>query len=115
MTKTTKSTKVSTTKQILWVDDFRDPPTNLCVDIARTYSQAIEMLSTTNYDEIYLDHDLGDFSGPNGREMRGYDVVVWLMEHKEAGGWVPSVYHYLTSNPVGRANMKFIVDNYLLT
>jgi hypothetical protein len=97
----------------LWVDDIRNPPDDT-YDIARTYGDAIIKLQATEYTDIYLDHDLADFT--DVRERTGYDVVMWLVEQKVMHGFtVPLRYHYLTANPVGRKNMKELVARYLLT
>lgn len=96
----------------LWVDDIRMPPDDT-YDIARTFGDAIVKLTATNYTDIYLDHDLADFT--DMRERTGYDVVMWLVERKYQGFEVPLRYHYLTANPVGRKNMKELVARYLLT
>ena len=98
--------------KILWVDDIRDPPASLQVDIARTYDSAIKQLSQVNYDEIYLDHDLADIS-PDHPEKTGYDVVLWLVQRNMDGFPVPSVYHFLTANPIGRERMKGVIARYL--
>lgn len=99
----------------LWVDDVRSPPKDLLInDIARTYDEAIAYLSTIDYDVIYLDHDLGDWANHSGRERTGYDICWWLAERKQAGFHVPTEYHFLTANPVGRENMKSVIENYLI-
>ena len=100
-------------KKALWGDDIRNPPPSLNCDIARNYSEAVQLLNTNCYEEIYLDHDLGDFSGPQGRERSGYDVLMYIVEMKMDGKCVPSIYHILTANPVGRAKFKGIIDRYL--
>lgn len=99
--------------KILWVDDIRNPPTGMQVDIARTYNDAIKLLTENQYDTIWLDHDLGDYTGPEGREMTGYDVVMWIVECKLNGAHVPLNYEYLTANPVGRKNMDSLIVRYL--
>ncbi len=100
--------------KILWIDDIRTPPKDLLpVDIARTYNEAIEYLSTFDYDVIYLDHDLGDYSGEEGRERTGYDIVMWLVERKNAGLYVPPEYEFLTANPIGKRNMIGVIERYL--
>lgn len=95
----------------LWVDDIRNPP-NSDFTVVRTYADAIKQLETDQYDVIWLDHDLGDFS--NGREYTGYDVVLWLCERKHNGGVVPNLYNMLTSNPVGRTNMIRLIRRHLI-
>jgi len=104
------------TKKILWVDDIRNPSDKLLqsdaiVDIARSYDEAIDLLESTDYDTIYLDHDLGDVGWV--RERTGYDVVVWIADRNFSGKHVPTEYIMLTSNPVGRARMQGVVDRYL--
>ncbi len=102
-------------KHIIWVDDMRNPPASIeknC-DIARTYDEAIHMLSTHMYTDMYLDHDLGDFTGPGGRERTGYDVLIWLVQRKHDHEHVPSNFHILTANPVGRQKFEGVINRYL--
>lgn len=95
----------------LWIDDIRIPPDNT-FDIARTYDDAISLLQTNQYDHIWLDHDLSDFK--DGKERTGYSIVQWLVERKVMDDLhVPNHYSFLTSNPVGRKNMKDLIDRYL--
>lgn len=98
----------------LWVDDIRNPIAGFPGDIARSYDEAIRLLSTNDYQIIFLDHDLGDYSGEEGRERTGYDIVWWLAERKAAGFSVPAEYEFLTANPVGRKNMQAVIERYLL-
>ena len=83
----------------LWVDDERNPPDDT-FDVARTYKAAIKRLATHHSDEIYLDHDLGDFE--DGIERTGYDVLMWIVQQKMDGWKAPEKYVLLTANPVGR-------------
>lgn len=102
-------------KHIIWIDDIRSPPSALegkC-DIARTYDEAIHMLSKHMYTDIFLDHDLGDFSGENGRERTGYDVLLWLIDAKHEGKHVPTNFHLLTSNSAARPRMEGVINRYL--
>lgn len=102
-------------KHIIWIDDVRNPPEpleNAC-DIARTYEEAIQMLSKYKYTDVYLDHDLGDFSGPGGREMSGYDILLWLVQRKQDHEYVPKNFHILTANPVGRLKFEGVINRYL--
>lgn len=94
----------------LWVDDLRNPPDDT-YDIARTYVEAITLLLTHQYDEIFLDHDLGCFK--DGREFTGYDVVMWIVQRRMDGFAVPVKYHMLTMNPIGRTNMLQAINRYL--
>lgn len=99
----------------LWVDDLRNPPQHSVesYDIARTYNQAIDFLLAKTYEYIYLDHDLGDYSGPDGREMTGYDVLMWIVEKKQDGFVAPTRYEILTANPVGRKRFEGVIERYL--
>lgn len=102
-------------KHIIWVDDLRNPPANIeqSCDVARTYDEAIGMLSKHMYTDIYLDHDLGDFTGPGGRERTGYDVLLWIVDRKQEGGYIPQNFHILTANPVGRQKFEGVINRYL--
>jgi hypothetical protein len=100
--------------KVLWVDDWRTPPDGFECDIARTYFEAVSLLEKTDYDTIYLDHDLGLYSWKDDREYSGYDLVLWLVERKQEGKVVPRTYEYLTANPIGRERMKGTIERYLL-
>lgn len=100
-------------ERILFIDDIRTPPSNMNCDIARTYDIAIHLLTENDYDIVYLDHDLADFDS-FGQERTGYTVVKWLVERRYEGYPVPKKYEFLTSNPVGRKNMKELIDRYLI-
>lgn len=101
-------------KHILWVDDIRHPPAALeskC-DIARTYDEAIQMLSKHMYTDIYLDHDIASYN-KDGREQTGYDIVLFLVDRKMNNEYVPQNFHILSANPVGRKNMEGVINRYL--
>lgn len=97
--------------KILWIDDIRIPSPDMECDIARTYDEAIRLLSIHNYHVLYLDHDLADFK--EGTERTGYNIVLWLVQRKRDGFHVPDSYRFLTANPVGLANMIFLITRYL--
>ena len=90
---------------------MRIPPDD-SYDIARTYDEAVKLLSTNQYTDIYLDHDIASFR-PDGREMTGYDVVLFLVDRKHNNEYVPQNFHMLTANPVGRKNMEGVINRYL--
>lgn len=96
----------------LWVDDIRNPPTPVGYDIARTYDEAIMLMTKCDYDVVFLDHDLGDFTA--GKERTGYDVLMWIVEQKQAGQPVPTQYILLTANPIGRDRMAGVIERYLI-
>ena len=95
----------------LYVDDVRIIPEGW--DYARNYSEAIVKLLTIEYDEISLDHDIASYD-VNGKEMTGYDIVMWLATRKMLGqGHVPNIIHCHSANPVGRKNIESVVNRYL--
>lgn len=96
----------------LWVDDLRNPPDDT-YEIVRNYDDAIAALQAKTYTDIYLDHDLACFK--DGRELTGYDVVLWIVDRRVNENYIAPVrYHMLTSNPVGRKNMIQLIERYLL-
>jgi len=94
----------------LYVDDIRNIPDDEW-DVARTYDQAIYMLGMNNYDVVSLDHDLGDFR-KDGREMTGYDVLMYLVERKENNLHVPATIYVHTANPPARIKMISTIQRY---
>lgn len=83
----------------LYVDDLRKCPEGF--SIARSYDEAIEILSTSKINILSLDHDLG--IGENGIEKNGYDVVKYMCEN----GISPKKVYIHTDNVVGRDNMYY--------
>ena len=81
----------------LLIDDER----SLDVDvIARTAAAGKEMLkSYTNWECVCFDHDLGGID-------TGYDVMVWAIQNK----LLPNRVQLVTSNPVGRKNMRAALE-----
>lgn len=92
-------------KFLLYVDDLRNPPEQLKnqynIIICRTYEEAIYNLNIRNYDSIDLDHDLGE-------EYTGYDIYKFIIENNIN---IQNIYIH-TSNPVGRFNMKQLIQRY---
>lgn len=90
--------------RILYVDDIRTPNfwdnEKINTTICRTFGEAIDKL-TDNYDVIDLDHDLGE-------EKTGYDICKYIVENEIK---IPIVVIH-TSNPVGRQNMKQLLERY---
>lgn len=95
----------------LWVDDVRQPPSDewlwaVSVDQAKL---AIKVYEINMYDDtiiIDLDHDAGDYAQYGGDFIRLLD---WLEEM----GIVDTGYffHIHTQNPVGRENMRRIIEH----
>jgi len=95
----------------LFVDDERDPPGNNW-EVARNFSDAIEMLSTTEYVDLSLDHDIASFD-ENGREMTGYDIALFLAQLKMDYQYIPLNIICHSANPVGRARIEGVIARYL--
>jgi len=97
----------------LWVDDVRNLPKQYDGwDVARSYEDAIRMLSRTDYPIVSLDHDIASFR-EDGREMTGYDVALWLAERKMNGEYVPPDVRVHSANPVGGPRIQGVIDRYL--
>lgn len=79
----------------LWVDDSKPAPEGCA--IARTYDDALQMLTQHDYSTLYLDHDLGDSQG-----RTGLDLLRKLIELDR----VPPAVQCISWNPVGRQNIE---------
>jgi len=84
----------------LLIDDQRNLPADR---VARTFKEGIEALREQHWDLLYLDHDLGDFSEVDGRELTGYDVACWLEQHPQH---LPDRIEIVTNNPAGRSRIE---------
>lgn len=99
----------------LFVDDERYPPDSDDVwHIARSYAEAIDMLSRNKYDVLSLDHDIASFD-ENGKEKTGYDIALWLAENKwnDPNYYIPSKILVHSANPVGAVRIEGIINRYL--
>ncbi len=88
----------------LLIDDQRNLPADR---VARTYKEGVEALRERHWDVLYLDPDLGDFSGIEGRERTGYDVACWLEEHPQ---FLPDRIEIVTNNPAGRRKIELALQ-----
>jgi arsenate reductase-like glutaredoxin family protein len=86
----------------LWVDDVRMPKDKIggyiickSVNAAKDW---INHFGINSFEAIYLDHDAGDYAGDGGDYIK-------LLDWFEEAGMQPPIIHFLTANPVGRANM----------
>lgn len=98
----------------LWIDDTRPVPEHLhalgwCW--ARSFHEAIMKLELMDFEEVSVDHDLASFYG--NTELTGYHIVLWLVQRKNNGDYVPPVIHAHSANPVGRRNMEETIKRYL--
>jgi hypothetical protein len=74
-------------------------PTDVQV-IARTFGEGLAMLQQHRWDELYLDHDLGD-------DATGHDVMLWLERRPEI---LPHRIILVTANPIGHIKMAWVID-----
>ena len=88
----------------LLIDDQRNLPADR---VARTYQEGIDALAEQHWDLVYLDHDLGDYSGAGGREMTGYDIACWLERNPQH---LPNRIEIVTNNPAGRRNIELALQ-----
>lgn len=88
----------------LLIDDQRNLPADR---VARTYQEGIDALAEGHWDVLYLDHDLGDFSGVGGRELTGYDIACWLERNPQH---LPDRIEIVTNNPAGRSRIKAVLQ-----
>src|SRR3990167_2628476 len=86
----------------------------------RTAKEAFEILKQGNVVDLSLDHDLGmeiitTFAGGqyteayNDTTPTGYDLCKWMVENNV---WPSGNIYIHSSNPVGRDNMKQLIDRY---
>lgn len=96
----------------LWVDDERPIPSDCGKEwcSARTAYEALLKLELLQFEVISLDHDLASFIG--NKEITGYDVLLWLVERKLNGHYVPPCIKIHTANPVGAQKMLDTVERY---
>ncbi len=81
---------------------FKDGSITFC----DTADQAIKLLNEEQWDEVWLDHDLGDYNGKrflNPYTNNGYVVAQWLEKHPRKK---PKTIYIHSINSVGAANMK---------
>ncbi|SRR5258708_3041673 len=81
-------------KRILFLDDSSDRHELFTLNIARegltivhvwTVDQAIVALQESKFEEVFLDHDLNDYSGPPGyggkpTEITGTELAKWMAD-----------------------------------
>lgn len=112
-------------KWILFLDDIRFPvdaklvfPITDLVIIVRSYEDAVWNVRRYGIpSQIHFDHDLADDHYINGDgERTGYSFAKWLGEYiMENNLKLPEDFSYYvhSMNPVGAANIKSYMDNFL--
>lgn len=95
----------------LFVDDLRNPNQpprwkfwSKRWAVARTFDDAIRLLTLHNIQELSLDHDLGE-------EKTGYDIAKWLEKRAYYGFTVPKAVTIHSANPVGRKNIELALTS----
>lgn len=84
----------------LYLDDCRPAPEGFI--LAKSVDECIKIMSVHNVDILSLDHDLGE-----GRPT-GYNLVKWMITNAV----YPERIVLHTSNPVGRENMRQLLERY---
>ena len=80
----------------LLIDDERNLKTEA---VARTAAAGRKLLAIGGWECVCFDHDLGE-------QESGYDVLTWGL----AQGHIPVRVQLVTSNPVGRQNMRAALE-----
>lgn len=85
----------------LWIDDEKPAPDGWSV--AKSYHEAIGMITQYDWDLIAIDHDLGEEGSPTG-----YDILC----HMEAGALPrPKQIVVISWNTVGAKRMLKAIEN----
>jgi len=96
----------------IWLDDERDPQSNIGRQKGatgnevwiKTSHEAINLLESGNVISISLDHDLGEGAGT------GYDVAKWIEEQAYHGNLPRLQWQLHSDNTVGIKNMKAALE-----
>lgn len=96
----------------LFIDDIRNPSSNDFA-VVRSYSDAIAYMNSKGCPEfISFDHDLG-----RADLKTGFDIAKWMVDKdlNAGGNFIPEDFSYdvHSANPVGAANIRGLLDNYL--
>jgi CheY-like chemotaxis protein len=81
------------------------------ITIVETAQEAIQRLREAVWDVLFLDHDLGGQIMVESGPGTGYEVAVWLEEHKDQQ---PKQIFLHTYNPIGAEKMKAAIPNAIL-
>ena len=105
----------------IWVDDVRPAPEGYvwCKSVNEAKNKICGTLSafcrscregkpdeSLHIEEISLDHDAGDYFEDGGDYIRLLDWLEWLYD----GKGTYTLFHLHTQNPVGRENMRRIIE-----
>lgn len=110
-------------KRILFLDDehrrftefwqaFEQPGVEL--KWVQTVKEAIHELSTSAWNEVYLDHDLGGETYVTRTETTGYEVALWMVQNRSLVLGDPLVVVH-SWNPAGSDRMvQALKSSYLV-
>lgn len=108
-----KTSGMPNNKLFIWLDDIRPVPEQYkqglhaySVYEAQSFIEQAEKDGVVDF-ALDLDHDLGDYADQGGD---GIKLVLWLIETGRCNEHYEISLH--TMNPVGRANMKALIDRY---
>lgn len=75
--------------------------------VARSYSEAIHLITNFQWDVICMDHDLASYDEA-GLEKTGVHVLNYIEENIQ---FAPKAFLIVSDNPVGRKNMAMVIDS----
>lgn len=94
----------------IWLDDERVAPTGYIH--FHSVNETVDFIKNSGYTNILLDldHDLGEYSYDGGDAIK---LVYWLIEngYNENADYT-FTFNLHTMNPVGRENMKAMIERY---
>ena len=96
----------------IWLDDLRPAPDGYMwfKSVNDTKSFIESKKDRLCIFMLDLDHDLGDYAYDGGDAIRLIEWLLWNGYHEM--NWIRFIFNFHTMNPVGRENMKALVDRY---
>lgn len=79
------------------------------IDIARSYEEAIQLLSKKKYDMIMFDHDLGENEQTGESLKSGKDVANWISRNLN----YKFLFYVHSANPIGRENIRSYLSQWM--
>src|ERR1035437_3768958 len=92
----------------VWLDDRREPPLDFVW--VKTPAETITLLEAGEVEELSLDHDLGLWDD-DGRELTGYDVLLWIEEQVVLHGYRPPRLSVHSANSAARSRMQQAISS----